>query len=204
MESLGKIFGSITRVKIIRLFLCNEEDIFDKTEISRRVKVSKQSVSREILILEKAGLILKKSFLKEGKILKNGKAGKKKRVHGYTTNSNFKYLISLKSLLCGPAPMKNKEITNKFSGAGQIKVMVISGIFIHDPNSTLDVLIVGDNINNTKIKNAISSIESEIGRELRYAVFETADFKYRLGLCDRLIRDVFDYPHETIVDKIGI
>jgi hypothetical protein len=203
MESLGKIFGSISRVKIIRLFLCNAEENFDKSEISKRTKINSKTVIKELLVLEKAGLIRRRSFFKEI-INKKTKKIKKKRVQGFVLDEKFKYLIPLKSLLCEPIPMKNKEIGDKFTGMGQIKVVIVAGIFIQDPNSRLDLLIVGDNINNNKIKNSISSIESEIGRELKYAVFDTSDFKYRLSICDKLVRDIFDYPHEIVVDKIGL
>ena len=50
----------------------------------------------------------------------------------------------------------------------------------------------------------IKNIESEIGREIRYAVFDTPDFQYRYNMCDKLIRDVLDYPHEKVIDKLGI
>lgn len=204
MDELGKIFGSIARVKIMRLFLCNEEEVFDKSDISRRSKVSNQATARELLILEKAKLIKKKSFFKPGKELKSGKISKKKRIQGYLINDKFKYLIPIKNLLCDPTPIKTKEIHDKFSKVGQIKAIIVAGIFLKDTNSRIDVLVVGDNINPAKFKNVVFSIESEIGRELRYAVFDTADFKYRLGICDRLIRDIFDYPHEIIVDRIGL
>ena len=47
-------------------------------------------------------------------------------------------------------------------------------------------------------------IETEIGKELRYAVFSTNDFKYRLTVYDRLVRDILDYPHHIVVDRIGV
>jgi hypothetical protein len=47
-------------------------------------------------------------------------------------------------------------------------------------------------------------MESEIGKELRFSSLNTEDFKYRHGVCDRLIRDVLDYQHEVVVDRIGI
>ena len=50
----------------------------------------------------------------------------------------------------------------------------------------------------------MSSIEAELGKELRYAVFETPDFQYRLGIYDKLIRDIFDSEHQKIIDKLGI
>ena len=68
----------------------------------------------------------------------------------------------------------------------------------------VDLLVVGDNLRKGTIENIVKTIESEIGREIRYAFFETADFQYRLGIYDKLIRDILDFPHEKILDKLGI
>jgi hypothetical protein len=47
-------------------------------------------------------------------------------------------------------------------------------------------------------------MEAEIGKELVFASFETADFHYRLGMYDKLIRDILDYPHQKLLDKLNI
>jgi len=39
---------------------------------------------------------------------------------------------------------------------------------------------------------------------VRYAAFPSDEFQYRLDVYDKLIRDVFDYPHRIIVDRIDI
>ena len=54
------------------------------------------------------------------------------------------------------------------------------------------------------MERVIRSIEAEIGKELRYASFETPDFRYRLGMYDKLVRDILDFPHKKVVDKIGV
>jgi len=54
------------------------------------------------------------------------------------------------------------------------------------------------------IASAVHTIEANFGREIRYATFTTEDFRYRSGVYDRLLRDIFDYSHRTILDKIGI
>jgi hypothetical protein len=59
-------------------------------------------------------------------------------------------------------------------------------------------------LNKAAVDRVIHTLESELGSELRYAVFETSDFSYRLNIYDKLIRDVFDFPHEKILDRIGI
>ena len=47
-------------------------------------------------------------------------------------------------------------------------------------------------------------VEAEIGKELTFASFETADFHYRLGMYDKLIRDILDYPHQKLLDKLNM
>ena len=37
-----------------------------------------------------------------------------------------------------------------------------------------------------------------------YSALESAELRYRVGMYDKLTRDVFDYKHQIVVDKIGI
>ena len=128
----------------------------------------------------------------------------RKKVLAWTLNEKFPYIEQLQTFLTNATPVKNKDIPKRLNSAGAIKLIVISGVFIQNWDSRLDILIVGNNIKKTQLESAIKSIESELGRELRYAVFNTQEFKYRMGVYDRLIRDVFDYNHEIVLDKIGV
>ena len=47
-------------------------------------------------------------------------------------------------------------------------------------------------------------MEAEIGKELRYAVLNTKEFIYRLDMYDKFIRDILDYPHERLIEKIKV
>lgn len=85
-----------------------------------------------------------------------------------------------------------------------MKLILTAGVFQHDPESRVDILVVGDNIKQGMLVSAISALEAELGKELRYAAFETADFKYRLGVYDKLVRDILDYPHQKILNKLGL
>ena len=68
----------------------------------------------------------------------------------------------------------------------------------------MDLLLVGDSMKETKLDKVLKSIEAEIGKEIVYAVFKTDDFMYRLGMYDRFIRDILEYPHEKAVNKLNI
>ena len=64
-------------------------------------------------------------------------------------------------------------------------------------------LMVRNVIDHREFVNGIL-IESEIGKEIAYTIFDTTDFEYRLGIHDRLVRDILDYPHMTLIDKFGL
>ena len=57
-------------------------------------------------------------------------------------------------------------------------------------------------MNRKNIETEIKKIEADIGKELKYAVFDLDEFLYRLNMYDKLIRDVLDFPHEKLINKI--
>jgi hypothetical protein len=63
---------------------------------------------------------------------------------------------------------------------------------------------VGDGVKKAKLDSIIKSVEAEVGKELRYAFFSTDEFKYRMSMYDKLVRDILDYPHKVLLDKLGI
>ncbi len=194
MEILGKLFGTETKVKVIRLFLFNPETVFDVPSIASRVKEDPARVRRELATLEKA------TFLKRKAKKQTGKAS----ANGFVLNTGFLYLSSLQNLLISSQPLQPKEIIKKISSLGTIKLIIIAGVFIQDADSRADILIVGDNIKKGQLANVIKNLEAEIGKELRYAHFTTVDFTYRLSMYDKLIRDILDYPHEKLVNKLPL
>ena len=205
MEILAKLFGSTARVKIMKLFLLNPDQVFDNTEISSRTKITTTISRKELNLLNKIKFVKKRSFLKEIE-KKTGSKIKiiKKRSDGWILDENFQFLVPLQNLLIEGGSLNSKEIVDKLKKVGTLKLVIVSGIFIQDMNSRADILIVGDNLHSPSLERAIRTLESEVGRELRYVVFETADFRYRLGIYDKLLRDILDYSHKKLVNKLGI
>lgn len=173
----------------MRLFLFNPETVFSLIDISERAKSEQSKVRREISTLQKTGLLKQK----------NTRSGHK----GFVLDSGFTYLQPLQNFLINLEPLQPKEIVNKISKIGVIKLIVISGVFIQEPESRIDLLVVGDHVKKAALENTIKLLEAEIGKELRYAYFTTEDFKYRLSMFDKLIRDILDFPHKKILNKIG-
>lgn len=197
MEILGKLFGGIPRIKIMRLFLLNPEQCFDAQDVAERSRLQGVVVRKTLAGLAAMALIKKKSFVKETIDARNGKT-KKKRVSGWCFEPEFPYAEELRKLLVEGDFFHRGDLVKRFRPAGKLQMLVVSGIFIQDGESRLDILLVGDNLKKTYVKKVVSVLESELGKELSYAIFETADFKYRASMYDKLIRDVFEFPHEKL------
>jgi len=205
MDILEKLFGSDVKVKILRLFLFNPEATYDIDTLAERTNSRPGHVKKEMAILEKTELLKKRSFVKE--ISK--KKGKKvlllkKKIKGWYLNQKFIHLTSLQTMLIHTTPLSFDEVIKRFVSAGKIKLLIVSGIFNQEWDSRVDLLLVGDGLKRSYVEKAIKEIESEVGREIKYAAFETADFEYRLGMFDKLVRDVLDYPHVKLINRLGL
>ena len=205
METLSKLFSGEARVKVMRLFLFNPELFFNVEQTIAKTRITPKEAEAEIEILKNAGMIKGRktiqfvSFKKRGKVLE-----KKKKITSWHLDPNFEYLQQLQNLLINSRPLRKEEILKRLHSVGKLKMVIVSGVFIQNPDSRVDLLIVGDNLKRGSIDRIVKTMEAEIGKELVFASFETADFHYRLGMYDKLIRDILDYPHQKLLDKLNI
>ena len=182
MEILGKILGSPARVKIMRLFLLNKGKFFKSADIKERSRVNSDVVRRELKLLSSI------SFLK-------------KRKESWHFDPSFKYGSELEALLINTDTLNTEGILANFKNVGRVKLLVVSGIFLKNKDSEVDILIVGNKLKKGKIEEGIRRLEAEIGAELVYAFFETKEFIYRLNMYDKLVRDILDFPHEVLMES---
>ena len=189
MDPLAKLFGSAARIKLLRLFLFNEEEWFTPSEAAFRAKAGKAAARKEILSLF------------SNKVLRK-KAGKGGTV--YAANPKFVHFDSLRTFLRTSSGVDDQSITHSLKKVGALRLIVLSGMFTGVPESQIDLMIVGDKLDERTLASVVQALEAELGRELRYASFTTEDFRYRIGVYDRLVRDVLDYPHRLVLDKIGM
>ncbi len=201
MEILGKLFGSIDRVKIMRLFILNPELTFNVEDVARRSKSLFPIARREINILDRLKFLKPRSLVTVTPV-ENSQIKAKKRIIGYQLNSAFPYLLHLRNLLKSDLGTKRRDLAKLFQAVGRIKLLIIAGLFIQESDSRADLVLVGDHLKRGLIEKIIKGLEAEIGRELNYAVFDTTDFTYRLTACDKFVRDILDYPHEKLIDRL--
>jgi len=200
MDILGKLFSSVPLVKVMRLFLMNPETGFETKEVMIRAQIKLSSTRAELNLLKTIGLVKKKNFVKDVEVKTNkGVVIRKRKVEGWFLDTTFKYIEPLQNLLITSDTLEKEELVKRLRKAGKIKLLVIAGVFIKDPSSRADMIIVGDSLKIKTLNSIIKTIESEIGKELKYAVFDTAEFKYRASMYDKLVCDVFENPNEELI-----
>ena len=183
MEILGKILGNPARVKIMRLFLLNRGEGFKSKDVAKRSRVSPDVAQKELKLLASVSFIKKRSRTSKD----------------WYFNSFFQYATEFEDLLVRSGKLDKEELLHNFKKVGQVKLIIVSGVFIKSDGSRVDLLVVGNKLKKSKIEKEIRKIEAEIGMELVYAVFDTKEFIYRLNMYDKLVRDILDYPHEVLL-----
>jgi len=205
---LAKLFDSADRIKLIRLFLLNPEEVLTAKEISERAKILPQPLRKEINLLFGINFICRKKRAKNTPIKKKSARGGpisgRKKIDGWSLDPSFPLLTPLKDLVLDTTPLSREEFLKKIMRAGKINLVVLAGIFIQEDNSRVDVLVVGDKIKREMVEKVLKTTESEVGKELAYAIFSTEDFIYRVNICDKFVRDILDYPHQKIFNKLNL
>ncbi|HEC93962.1 MAG TPA: hypothetical protein ENI56_01140 [Candidatus Kaiserbacteria bacterium] len=189
MHTLAKLFSSASRLKLLRLFFFNENTAYTTQDIAFRTKTTTSNVRKEITVLIHARVIRRQGSGREVK---------------YRLNKQYQYVDALAAFVRNTTVVESRDILPLLRRTGTLRLVVLTGLFSGAIEPKIDLLVVGDKLDERILSTVIHTIESDLGREIRYASFATTDFRYRSGVYDRLLRDVFDYSHRIILDKIGM
>ncbi|MFH1583424.1 MAG: hypothetical protein ABIB72_03890 [Candidatus Falkowbacteria bacterium] len=227
---LEKLFGSNARVKILKLFLLNPKDKFYIRQLSRDLKLQLNSVRRELENLEKFGILTSDMKNKEegesekeaasrtspeavstargqavlrqaGLAGRQGSGGQEKKY--FRANPNFVLFDEIKALIVKAQILYEKDFVKKLNSIGKVKLLVLTGIFVNNPNTLIDILIVGK-INKIKLIKLIRELEVELGKEINYTVFDYREFKYRRDITDIFLYGILDSRKLVVIDEIGL
>lgn len=98
-----------------------------------------------------------------------------------------------------------EKIARRISSLGKVYLAATSGVFLNlDKPTVADLLIVADGVERRKLKGLLRFVESEVGREVVYAVMDREEFSYRLKMFDRFVRVFLEGPHEKLINKLGV
>jgi len=187
------------------------EKVFAPREAARLLRISSSAVSKEIRFLKSIGFLKRATRIDEV-IKKSRKKQKilKKRIRGFQLSQTFPYLLALRNLLVNASPVSREKMLKFFKNKGKIKLLVLGGVFSNDfaPDAQngadyLDLLIVGE-LKRGVVERFVKKIEAEAGKELNWTLMSALELDHRLAMHDKLLRDLLDFPHEFLINKLGI
>ena len=199
-DFLSLFIDNVARARLIRIFLANQSESLTIDVITTRAGVARPLISRELKRLEDIKLIKCASVTMRSV----GAKKKSKKQKGWTLNGQFEYMTAISNFVRDVSPAQFDLVASTLKRIGKVSTIILSGSFVSDPSRPVDVLIAADDIQKKKLEKALRSLEQLFGREIRYAAFPVAEFRYRMTIQDRLLRDTFDFPHTILMDKGGL
>ncbi|MBP6942842.1 MAG: hypothetical protein KBB55_02245 [Candidatus Buchananbacteria bacterium] len=195
---LEHLFGSKTRVQLLRVFLTNPEKYFFVRELMRNLETHLNAVRRELENLERLDIIQSHTKLDlEREAEKPLKDNKKY----YKLNTNFVFAEELRALIVKSQLILEKSLVQKIEKLGSIDFCLLSGIFVGREDSTVDLLVVGK-VKRPSLLRLIKTFERDLGRAINYAILTPQEFTYRKDVTDRFLYDLLEQKNLIIIDKI--
>ena len=200
-DFLARFMGNTSRAKVLRAFFLDQSGVFTAPLAAKRAGVSLRAALKEIKALEKLGILkLGKFVITLGNSNNRTIEGKQKK-EAWAIDPTFKHSVALSKFVHEVSPVHYTSILKGLKGAGRFVAVVLSGSFVGDPSRPADLLVAADGLNEGRLETAIRALERQFGREIRYAAFSGPEFRYRLTIQDRLMRDTLDFPHLVLLDK---
>lgn len=123
------------------------------------------------------------------------------RLKLYIINQKHKLLGEIKASLVKNQKAYEDELFTAIVKLGEVKAAFLSGAFTGQPQLPVDLLLVGK-VNLTKLDVFLKQCKTMMGININYSVMTPDEFQLRVNTFDRFIKDIFDYPHLVVVDKI--
>jgi predicted nucleotidyltransferase len=171
------IFGSKLRIKILGWLYTHTDRRYFVRQLTNLIKEDSTNVSRELIRLEKAGIVVSTT---EG------------RQKYYQANSKSPIFNELKSIVrktFGVADVIREALAPV---SGGIKAAFIFGSVARssdDRKSDIDVMIIGD-ITFDEVVSALSPAENTLGREINSVVYPVTEFSKKVNKDHYFVKNV--------------
>jgi DNA-binding transcriptional ArsR family regulator len=170
---LKDLLISEVRINILKTMLPSPDRQYHVRALVRAVSAEINAVRRELLRLERVGLLRKRKS--------------SNRVY-YAVDTSCMYYPELLALI-GKEEGLGAQIINHAKELGDMKFAVLSREYLRGRDASVldvDLFIVGK-VNDDVLKRIVSEVEKTLGREINYTVMDEEDFLHRKRRNDNFV-----------------
>jgi len=166
MANLGDIITSKVRIKILELFFSNLKEVYHVRGIVREIDEEINAVRRELLKLEKDGVLRKEP--------------RGNRIY-YSVRPEYPFFSDLVSMVSKTMGLGKVIIDNK-NKIGRVSFVMFSGKFLRykdrKRDDDVDILVVGEVVL-PELASIIRVEETSRGKEINYTAMSREEFDFR-------------------------
>lgn len=197
---LEKLFTSKTRVKLLQLFVLNPDKRFTLADIAQNLKLKSVAVKKELENLQRLGLIGLVNFSADDETLAENK--EIRRVPFFKSNLDFILFEELRALIIKAQVLNQQSLVERIGRLGRVKLLLLAGVFVNNPLSPIDLLVVG-RVNKLQLIKQIKELEREVGRELNFTYLDTSEFIYRRNMTDVFLYEILEGKKIILIDELN-
>jgi hypothetical protein len=193
---LEQLFGSKTRVRLLRLFLNNGKESFFVRELTRRIGSQINAVRNELKHLRALDLIEEAEAAETG-----GGRSKGKQKRFYRLNQNSVLYPEMKALFTKARILMEKRLIARLVAGGGISYLALTGMFVGDEEAPTDLLIVG-RVGRDRLASLVREFERETGKEINFTAMTPQEFKFRKDVTDKFLYGILESKKIIVVDNL--
>lgn len=199
---LEHLFGSKTRLKLLRIFFDHPNERFFVRELARKLNTQINAIRRELSHLSAARII------DESKQPETDQKGRRRsrtpseRRRYYHLSENGLLNPEMQSLLLKAQLFGEEQLVNDLKKTGQVDYLAMTGVFVGAPEAVTDILLVGA-VSKKAVDKIITHFEKEYGREVRYTLMTTKEFLYRRDIADKFLNDLMEHKYVVACDTLN-
>ncbi len=194
---LEQLFGSKTRVRLLRLFLNNSKGSYFVRELTRKIGAQINAVRNELDNLVTMGIVV--AVAEEGSA-KGKRLSRQKKF--YRLNTESLLYPELRALFLKSRVLLEKDFVKKIAEAGSVSYLALTGMFVGTEGGPTDLFIVG-RVNRDRLMPMIKDFEQEVGHEVNFTVMTPQEYKYRRDVTDRFLYSILESKKIVVVDNLS-
>lgn len=179
------LITSKSRVKLLSLFLTYPSSMFHVRECVRRTGDEINAVRRELMYLEKKGILTKEQ--------------RANRIY-YSLDKTYSFYYDLLAIGAKTIGLGDSILRNRIK-LGKIKFVMFTGHFVYKTKKKpedIDVLVVGT-IVLPELAIMIREEEARLGAEVNYTAMTEEEFVFRKKRNDPFIHDILSGSRVTLI-----